>query len=134
MRWFTRDDTTPSARAMWAKSISQLLEDLARPEPPFQLAGPLYRRDVATACAHSLDEIRGVLADDAATVRSEAMRRLRAFMTDGATSPFYGVQPEHARRAGREIAAAFRVPAFASAALPSPVAKRERPRAAGSRA
>jgi hypothetical protein len=107
MRLFARDDTTRRARAMWATSIARLVEELERPESLLRAATRLYRRDVAAACAPSLIAIRRVLVDDSAVVRPEAMRRLRAFMTDGALSPLYRDEPEHARRTAREIAVAF---------------------------
>jgi hypothetical protein len=107
MHFFTRDDTTARARVMWARSIARLVQELERPESLLRAATRLYRRDVAAACAPSLNEIRWVLVDDAAAVRPEAMRRLRAFMTDGARSPLYRDEPEHARRTARELAVAF---------------------------
>jgi hypothetical protein len=94
---------------MWARSIARLVQELERPESLLRAATRLYRRDVAAACAPSLNEIRWVLVDDAAAVRPEAMRRLRAFMTDGARSPLYRDEPEHARRTARELAVAFAV-------------------------
>jgi hypothetical protein len=107
MRVFARDDTTTRARAAWAVAIARLVDELERPESLLRAATRLYRRDVAAACAPSLIEIRRVLVDDAAAVRPEAMRRLRAFMTDGARSLLYRDEPEHARRAARELAVAF---------------------------
>jgi hypothetical protein len=121
MKLFARDDTTTRARAIWARSIARLLEELERPQPLMRVARPLYRRDVAVACAHSLIEIQWVLRDEAATVRPEAMRRLRAFLTDGARSPLYRDDPEHALRVAHELAVAFVVPARADVNLPTPV-------------
>jgi hypothetical protein len=122
MRFFTRDDTTTHARAMWARSIARLVHELERPESVLRAATRLYRRDVAAACAPSLDQIRWVLVDDAAVVRPEAMRRLHAFMTDGARSPLYRDEPEHARRTARELALTFAYFAGPRAAqVPPPV-------------
>jgi hypothetical protein len=98
---------------MWARSIARLLDESGHPQSLMRSAGRLYRHDVAAACRHSMHEIQRVLLDDAATVRPEAMVRLRAFLTDGARSPLYGDRPEHARRAARELAVAFVVPAHA---------------------
>jgi hypothetical protein len=92
---------------MWARSIARLVQELERPESLLVAATRLHRRDVAAACAPSLNEIRSVLVDDAAAVRPEVMRRLRAFMTDGARSPLFRDEPEHARRTARELAVAF---------------------------
>lgn len=121
MRLFARDDTTMRARAIWARSIARLLEELERPQRLMRMSRPLYRRDVADACAHSLIEIRWVLLDEASTVRPEAMRRLRAFLTEGARSPFYRDDPEKARRAAHELAVAFVVPEHAHVNPPSPI-------------
>jgi hypothetical protein len=122
MRFFTRDDTTARARAMWARSIARLVQELEHPESLLRATTRLYRRDVAAACAASLDQVRWVLVDDAAVVRPEAMRRLRAFMTDGAGSPLYRDEPEHARRTARELALAFAYFAGPQAApAPAPV-------------
>ncbi len=130
---FSRDDTTPRARATWAKSIDRLLDDLDRPPPRWQSARRLYRRDVAAACVHSLTEIRWVLIDDTAVVRPEAMRRLRTFLTDGACSPFYRDDPEPARRTAHELAIAFVVPAHAHPVKPEEASQR-RASEAGARA
>ena len=119
MNLFARDDTTTRARARWARSIARLLEDLDRRQPLMRSARPLYRRDVAAACAHPLTEIRWVLVDGTATVRPEAMRRLRAFLTDGTRSPLYRDDPERAQRAAHELAAAFVVSAHSAASLPA---------------
>jgi hypothetical protein len=116
MKLFTHDDTTPRARALWARSIARLLDEIDRPQPRMRSARPLYRRDVAAACTHSLTEIRWVLVDETAAVRPEAMRRLRTFLTDGAGSPLYHGDPEQARRTAHELAAAFVIPAHAPVA------------------
>jgi hypothetical protein len=120
MNIFERDDTTPRARETWARSIDGLLKDIDRPQPLLRSMRPLYRREVAAASAPSLNEIRWVLADQTTTVRPEAVRRLREFLTDGARSPLFHDDAEQARRRAREIAAAFVVPAGAHATKPSP--------------
>jgi hypothetical protein len=114
MKLFSRDDTTPRARAMWARSIDRLLAEVGRAPSPLRTVRRLYRRDVALASAPALLEIEEVLLDPTAAVRPEAMRRLRAFLTDGGRSRLYRDDPEAARRAAREIAAAFVVPAHAA--------------------
>jgi hypothetical protein len=127
MTRFSRDDTTPRARAMWARSIDRLLHELERPQPHLRSARRVYRRDVAAACAHSLTEIRWVLIDDTAVVQPETMRRLRTFLTDGARSPFYRDDAERARRAAHELAIAFVVPAHAQPAKPDGASRRRAP-------
>jgi hypothetical protein len=104
-------DTTPRARATWAKSIEHLIGEIGRPQPLLRSMRPLYRRDVAAACVPALTEIRWVLVDDTAFVRPEAMARLRGFMTDGGRSPLFRDDPDGARRAARELASAFVIPA-----------------------
>jgi hypothetical protein len=122
---FVRNDTTARARASWAKAIGTLLSEIDRPQPRFRSLRPLYRRDVLLACAPALTEIRWVLEDSAAHVRPEAMRRLRDFLTDGASSPFYGDDPLVAGRVGHEIASAFVVPAAPRDATLSHAERRE---------
>jgi hypothetical protein len=122
---FVRNDTTARARANWAKAIGTLLNEIDRPQPRLRSLHPLYRRDVLFACAPALTEIRWVLEDSAAPVRPEAMRRLRDFLTDGASSPFYGDDPLVAGRVGHEIARAFVVPAATRDATPSHAERRE---------
>jgi hypothetical protein len=134
MHLHTPDNTpTHRARATWARSIARLLDDLERPRIPLRSMRPLYRRDVAGACAHSLIEVRWVLLDDTAVVRPEAMRRLRSFLTDGTSSPLFGSDPEQARRVAHELAVAFVVPAGAHPAKAA-TAEAARVPAAASRA
>jgi hypothetical protein len=113
MNLFCRDDTTPRARATWARAIDRLLDELGRTPSPLRNLRRLYRHDVALASAPALLEIEEVLRDPTAAVRPEAMRRLRAFLTDGGRSRLYRDDPEAARRAARELAVAFVVPAHA---------------------
>jgi hypothetical protein len=115
MNRFNRDNTTARARARRAGAIERLLDEIERPVPLMRSHRRLHRRDVAAAAAPSLTEIRWVLVDESATVRPEAMRRLEEFLTDGTRSPLYRESPEQARRAAREISAAFVVPARARA-------------------
>jgi hypothetical protein len=123
---FVRNDNTARARANWAKAIGTLLNEIDRPQPRLRSLHPLYRRDVLFACAPALTEIRWVLEDSAAPVRPEAMRRLRDFLTDGASSPFYGDDPLVAGRVAHEIARAFVVPAAMRDTTPSQTAEAER--------
>ena len=118
MKLFRRDDTTPGARRMWAVSIERLLDELARPRP-LRVGRRLYRRDVAIACVPALAEIGSILCDETASVRPAAMRRLRDFLTDGASSPFYGDEPRQAGFTARELAVAFVVPAHAAPLWPA---------------
>jgi hypothetical protein len=123
MKLFARDDTTTRARAIWATSIARLLDEIDRPLPLMRIGRPLYRRDVAAACAHSLLEIRWVLIDETATIHPEAMQRLRELLTDGARSPLYRDDPAYARQVAHELAVAFVVPAHAhvTASVSEPV-------------
>jgi hypothetical protein len=113
MKLFDRDETTPHARARWARSISRLAHELARPHPPLRDPNRVYRLDVAAASLPSLIEIEHVLTDETAAVRPEAMHRLREYLTDGGSSPLYRDDPEAARRAAHELEVAFTVPAHA---------------------
>jgi hypothetical protein len=122
---FVRNDTSARARATWSKSIGHLLNEIDRPQPVLRSMRPLYRRDVAIACAPALTEIRWVLEDSSAPIRPEAVRRLREFLTDGAGSPLYGNDAHVARRVAHEIATAFVVPLAARSAAPSEAAEDE---------
>jgi hypothetical protein len=101
---FNHNDTTPRARARWARSIDGLLAESERRPSPLR---SIFRRDVVRACAPSLLEVRGVLVDPAAEVRPEAMRRLRDFITDGTRSPLIRGELEPARRVAHEPALTF---------------------------
>lgn len=111
MKLFHHNDSTPRARASWARSIESLIRDIDRPQPLLRSMRPIYRRDVAAAAVPALTEIRWVLVDEQAIVRPEAMARLREFLTDGSRSPLYHDDPEAARRLAHELASAFVVPA-----------------------
>ena len=76
MKLFHHDDTTPRARATWARSIERLIREIDRPQPLLRSMRPIYRRDVAAAAVPALTEIRWVLIDDQATVEAGARRRI----------------------------------------------------------
>lgn len=112
---FSYNDLTPRARAGWARSIDTLLADADRRRPLLRSMRSIFRPDVVRACAPSLLEIRGVLADPSAEVRPVAMRRLRGLITDGATSPLVRGELEAARRVARELAITFVIDAHSTA-------------------
>jgi hypothetical protein len=115
---FVRQSINARGRASWSRSIGRLLSEVDRPSPVLRSMRPIYRRDVARACAPALAEIRWVLDDRSAPVRPEAVRRLRDFLTYGGGSPLFGDDPKGARRGARELAAAFVVPAVMHSAAP----------------
>ena len=115
MKLFHHDDTTLRARTTWARSIEHLIREIDRPQPLLRSMRPIYRRNVAAAAVPALTEIRWVLVDDQATVKPEAMARLREFLTDGSRSPLYHDDPEAPRRVAHELASAFVVPAASHA-------------------
>jgi hypothetical protein len=112
---FNHNDTTPRARASWARSIDGLLAETERRQPLLRSMRSIFRRDVVRACSPSLLEIRGVLVDPSAEVRPEAMRRLRDFITDGTRSPLVRGELEPARRVAHELALTFVIDAHSDA-------------------
>jgi hypothetical protein len=108
---FVRNGTNARGRASWSRSIERLLSEIDGRSAVLRSMRPIYRRDVARACAPALTEIRWVLDDRSAPLRPEAIRRLRDFLSYGTGSPLFGDDPRVARRGAREIAAAFVVPA-----------------------
>jgi hypothetical protein len=112
---FTHNDTTPRARASWARSIDGLLADADRRQPLLRSMRSIFRPAVVRACAPSLLEIRSVLVDPSADVRPETMRRLRDLITDGSRSPLIRGELEPARRVAAELAVAFAVNAHSGA-------------------
>jgi hypothetical protein len=117
---FNHNDTTPRARASWARSIDSLLADADRRQPLLRSMRSIFRPAVVRACAPSLLEIRSILVDPSAEVRPEAMRRLRDFITDGSRSPLIRGELEAARRVAEELAIAFTLNAHSGAAPASP--------------
>jgi hypothetical protein len=117
---FNRNDTTPRARASWARSIDGLLADVERRQPLLRSMRSIFRRDVVRACAPSLLEIRAVLVDPSAEVRPEAMRPLRDFITDGSRSPLIRGELEPARRVADELAITFVLNAHSGATPAAP--------------
>ncbi len=109
------NDTTPRARAGWARSIDSLVADAERRQPTLRSMRSLFRPAVVRACAPSLLEIRTVLVDPSAQVRPEAMRRLRDLVTDGSRSPLIRGELEAARRVAEELAIAFTLNAHSAA-------------------
>jgi hypothetical protein len=90
-------------RLMWVASIDRTLEAACTPA-----AGrSMLRADVVWSCVPALHRIKEVLADPARTVAPQAIRRLRAFLTDGASSPLFRDDPEAARQAVEALAVAF---------------------------
>jgi hypothetical protein len=117
---FNRNDTTPRARVSWARSIDGLLSEAERRQPLLRGMRSIFRPDVVRACAPSLLEIRGVLADQSAEVRPETMRRLRDLITDGTRSPLVRGELEAAHRAAQELALTFVFDAHSGATPAAP--------------
>ena len=117
---FNHNDTTPRARASWARSIDGLLAESERRQPLLRGMRSIFRPPVVRACAPSLLEIRGVLANPSAEVRPEAMRRLRDFITDGTRSPLVRGELEAAQRVAQELAITFAIDARSGATSAAP--------------
>ena len=93
-------------RLMWVTSIDRTLEAAcARPESTGPR--PLMRPEVVWSCVPALHVIKQVLADPARDIAPMAIRRLRALLTDGASSPLFRTDPDAAREAVEQLAVAF---------------------------
>jgi len=90
-------------RLMWVASIDRTLEACA--EPASQRS--LIRPEVVWSCVPALHAIKGVLADPARQVTPNAIKELRAFLTDGASSPLFRDDPDAARIVVEVLAGVF---------------------------
>jgi hypothetical protein len=72
--------------------LARHVERAALPERPFIGPGPRYivQPSVTAACAPSLREIAGVLRDEAHPIDEESLEAVKRFLTDGASSPYFG--------------------------------------------
>ena len=68
---------------------------------------PLMRPDVVWSCVPALHMIKQVLADPPARVAPNAIKKLRALLTDGASSPLFRDDPDAARLVVEELAEVF---------------------------
>ena len=87
-----------------------MLTRAAKPDPdwlPWSLRS-VYRADVVSASADPLIEIRAVLLDEQRVVSPALVARLDLMLCDGFASPLLHADPNGARRACGELAAAFR--------------------------
>ncbi len=89
-------------RLMWVASIDRTLEACAEPG-----SRSLIRAEVVWSCVPALHAIKGVLADPARHVAPNAIKKLRAFLTDGASSPLFRDDPDAARMVVEELAEVF---------------------------
>jgi hypothetical protein len=93
-------------REKWARSIDNLVELAGHPPT---ISSVVIRSRMVLPCVAPLRAIAGVLRDPARPVSPMAMRELRAFVCDGATSPLHGSDPEAAGVAARDVASLFRI-------------------------
>ena len=77
-------------RRQLAGFIRSALRDAHGARPLLRGYRPLIRRSVALACEPALERALTTLEDSSVTLDATAMRSLRRFATDGATSPLYG--------------------------------------------
>jgi hypothetical protein len=93
-------------RLMWVASIDRTLESACARTGQ---AGPrpLMRPEVVWSCVPALHVIKQVLADPARRVAPAAIRRLRALLTDGSSSPLFREDADAAREAVEELATVF---------------------------
>ena len=91
-------------RLMWVASIDRTLEAACAEQGSHR---SLIRADVVWSCVPALHAIKGVLADPARHVGPNAIKELRAFLTDGASSPLFRDDPDAARVVVEELAEVF---------------------------
>ena len=77
-------------RAKLAQSVRKIVRDSAHSRPPIRGYWPLVRPDVARTCAPQLTRIAELLEDPSSELTGDALKPLRDFLTEGATSPLYG--------------------------------------------
>jgi hypothetical protein len=114
-RLFHRSDEIPSPRerARWARCLRRLVDQAERRDRANTLRAfrPIHPAALMRASAPALMQIREALLDPHTPVSRVALRRLDAFVCDGARSPLFGGTPEGARRAALELRSAFLLPA-----------------------
>jgi hypothetical protein len=97
-------DPSPRRRRAVARGIERLLEHGRRPGLP---ARPLLvRPSVVAATEPALEQIAAALRDEQRATPDGWAAAVEAFITDGATSPLYGVDPAAARAEAERLAAA----------------------------
>ena len=71
--------------------LARHVERAALPERPFIGPGPRHRPAERYRCVRSsLREIAGVLRDEAHLIDEESLEAVKRFLTDGASSPYFG--------------------------------------------
>jgi hypothetical protein len=91
-------------RLLWVASIDRTLEAACAEQGTHR---SLIRADVVWSCVPALHTIKEVLADPARHVAPNAIKKLRAFLTDGASSPLFRNDPDAARIVVEELAEVF---------------------------
>jgi hypothetical protein len=100
-------------RQRWARAVDRLLEEVSRCGPwwqrphPYWDFPPLTRREVVWACRPALLAIAGALGDERQPISGVALRQLKRFLTDPASSPLFGEDPAAAGRAARQLQCSF---------------------------
>jgi hypothetical protein len=100
-------------RRRWARAVYRLHEEVSRCQPwwqrphPYWDFPPLTRREVVWACRPALLAIAGALGDERQPISAVALRQLKRFLTDPASSPLFGEDPATAGRAARQLQCSF---------------------------
>jgi hypothetical protein len=100
-------------RRRWARAVYRLHEEVSRCQPwwqrphPYWDFPPLTRREVVWACRPALLAIAGALGDERQPISAVALRQLKRFLTDPASSPLFGEDPAAAGRAARQLQCSF---------------------------
>jgi hypothetical protein len=96
------DARTGRARERTARTIKSLRRESATTYVSRGMR-PLVRRSVASSVMPALDRIEQVMRDDERVIAPEAVKHVDQFLTEGATSPLFGDDPQAARRAAESL-------------------------------
>jgi hypothetical protein len=92
---------TMDEREIWARSADNAIKDATRPSTMVRLR--LTRPAVVMTAAPALSAVSAALRDEELAVSRQALDAVRAFMTDGISSPLYGRDPLAAQRAAEAL-------------------------------
>ncbi len=92
-------DEVEARRALLARALDRLVEVADRPG----VGGPPVRASVVRTAAPALRAVAAMLADRRRPVATADLVAAELFLTDGARSPLYGHDAEHARTVAEDL-------------------------------
>jgi hypothetical protein len=96
------DARTSRARERTARTIKSLRRESATTYVARGMR-PLVRRSVASSVMPTLDRLENAMRDDDRTISPDALHQVDRFLTEGATSPLFGDDPQAARRVAESL-------------------------------